>query len=246
MGLRGRSSNPLSQGIPEDVRQQLAMLARAEAALFPSLLKDKIHRFIDSAKNGALRAEDIRFFLGTVDIPAGVCPTFVVRQLLIQDAVNTVIRLMQLPESIREQERILKVLKNLTKHRVQLPQGLETGCRDTLSSPSAEKAKEREPESEAAPFFNRQPEMNLIRTFVNSGDQRAFLVKGIRGIGKTAFVRRIFVDVLPKWRCVWVQIAQGISFEQLIAECAGKLDIPVGGIPSRRRPRSYRSPYSHV
>jgi tetratricopeptide (TPR) repeat protein len=136
-----------------------------------------------------------------------------------------------------------KVVKNIGRHRTKLPPSiLEAAQSDILNSGTSQSpgrgTKERhEPSVEGAPFFDRQPDLNLIRSFVNSSDQGAFLVTGMKGIGKSALLRRVFLDVLPKWRCIWVQLAEGISFEQLVAECASRLDIPVNGIPSREEAR---------
>ena len=239
VNLRTQCFDPRNSGIPREVQQQLTMLTRTEGVLFPNLLKSKIRRLIDSLQSGSLRAEDIKFFLATVDVPAGVCSTLVLRQLLIQDALNAVVGLMESPESVREEEKIFKVMKNVAKHRIELPGALGSECRNIISSLAAtdKKPKERDPEGDTSHFADRQSEINQIRAFVNSGDHRAFLVTGFKGIGKTALIRRVFVEVLPKWRCIWVQIVEGVAFEQLMAECATKLDIPVTGIPGREDAR---------
>lgn len=239
IALRKRFSDPRADRIPRDTCDQLTMLSRTDPMLFPVLLQKKIRLLVDSEKTGSLRAEDIRLLLETVDIPTGTTPTFVLRQLLIQEALGKVVGLLASPESVREQERVFKVLKNITKYRAELPASLTEPSRAQMPSVGMEsanevRAEEHKAKGDIGPFLDREHELNMVRSFVNSGDQRAFVVTGMKGIGKSAMIRRIFVEVLPKWRCVSIKISEGISFEQLVAECASHLDIPVDTIPSRR------------
>ncbi len=238
IALRRKCSDPRLSRLADEVREQLSMLSKTEPTLFPRLLQTKIRLLLDSAQSGSLRAEDIRMFLETVDIPAEVCSTFVLRQLLIQDSLKRVVALVDSPDSVREQDRIFKVARGLSKYRIELPPTIDTtaltGLLDSGAAHSFEKmAKKRDAESETVAFFDREQDLNLIRKFVNTADQRAYLVKGMKGIGKSALVRRVFVDVLPKWRRLWVQVTEGISYEQLVAQCATNLDIPVHAIPAR-------------
>jgi len=236
IALRQKCSDPRANRLPDEVREQLSMLSKTDPLLFPHLLQTKIRLLLDSAQSGSLRAEDIKMFLETADVPAETCSTFVLRQLLIQDALNKVVGLVNLPGSVREQDRIFKVVKNLSRGRVELPPTIGTiplsGLSDSgLVSSFKRKTKERDAGSESVAFFDREQTLNLIRRFVNAGDQRAYFVQGMKGIGKSALVRRVFVDVLPRWRRLWVQVTEGISYGQLIAQCASNLDIPVNEIP---------------
>ena len=242
VALRKRFSDPKADRLPDEAREQLSMLSKTDAMLFPNLLQRKIRLLIDSARSGSLRADDIKMFLETVDIPPEVHSTFVLRQLLIQDALKKVMSLLSSPDSVREQDRVFKVARNISRHRTELPPTiLQAAQSDILQSGVGQaherKAEEREAEVDTVPFSDRLQDLNQVRTFVNSGDQRAFVVTGMKGIGKSAMLRRVFVDVLPRWRCIWIQVAEGISFEQLVAACASHLDIPVSAIPSRGEAR---------
>jgi tetratricopeptide (TPR) repeat protein/predicted amidohydrolase len=224
-----------SRQLGSEAREHLSMLARADTALFPALLRSKIQRLIDFVSIGSLRVEDIRFFLETVDLPLELCSTPVLRQVLIKTAVNAVTSLIHMPGSVSEQERIFKVVKNITKHRTELPPGLlesgvaSLGQSDTPTPTVVGRASEAEPSS----FFDRQQELDDVRSFVNNPRQRMLIVEGMKGIGKTFAVRRIFVEVLPRWRCVWISLAEGAAFDQLIAGLASKIGLPAGDLPSQ-------------
>lgn len=121
VALRKRFSDPKADRLPDEAREQLSMLSKTDAMLFPNLLQRKIRLLIDSARSGSLRADDIKMFLETVDIPPEVHSTFVLRQLLIQDALKKVMSLLSSPDSVREQDRVFKVARNISRHRTELP-----------------------------------------------------------------------------------------------------------------------------
>jgi hypothetical protein len=144
--------------------------------------------------------------------------------------------LLQTPEGASDQERVLKVIRQLTKHVKTLPSALPKACLDA-AFPSAHQGApatpgEKPPAAEEVAFLDRQQVLNQIRQFVNNRDQRAFVLGGMRGIGKTTVIRRVFVEVLPRWRCFWIPVSEGMSFEGLIGECANRFDFPLTGIPS--------------
>jgi len=225
---RSQYIDPGTGQLRADARQHLTMLTRADPVLFPSLLQIKIRHLIDSANVGSLRAEDVRFFLESVNLPPGVCATFVLRQALITKSSNAVIGLTQLPGSVSEQDRIFKVLKNVSKHRAQLPPGVRADLTppSNLTGTPGSADTEQETEAQQGAFLDRQLDLNCVRDFVNDSHLRVLIVEGMRGIGKRATVRRVFVEVLPRWRCVWVSLSDGMDFEQLIAELGGKLGLP--------------------
>lgn len=232
---RDQYIDPRSHQLGREAREHLNMLARADTALFPALLRSKIQRLIDCVDIGSLRVEDIRFFLETVDLPLELCSTPVLRQVLIKTAVNLVTSLVEMPGSVSEQERIFKVVKNITKHRRELPPGLLESGEASLGPSDAPASTVVGPGSGAEPssFFDRQEELDDVRSFVNNPRLRMLIVEGMNGIGKTFAVRRVFVEVLPRWRCVWISLAEGAAFDQLIAELASKIGLPVGKLPNQ-------------
>jgi hypothetical protein len=80
--LRTEVLDPIRRDIPGAVLEQLTMLTKSDPAVVASLLQTKISHLLAAHRMGSLRAEDLRFFLETVDVRPPICPTTVIRAVL--------------------------------------------------------------------------------------------------------------------------------------------------------------------
>ena len=80
------------------------------------------------------------------------------------------------------------------------------------------------------PFFDREPILGAIQSFINSADKACFLLAGMRGVGKTSIAREAFKKVVPPtWRRLWIPLTEGASYTRLLAEFAHQSGLRLPG-----------------
>lgn len=227
-------------GFSQQIRETFQMLTMAKNPALPVLLQNKLGRMLRTEENGSLRLEDAIFFMETVDLPTSVCSPLGLRAVLAQNATALVAALFPLPETLPHQELLIKVMRQIGKYRQPLPSPLSAACTGLTINPPEPKLpspQEASPEPASQIFFDRYNELNQIRQFVNDRERKLLFLAGMRGMGKTALLQRAFVEIMPKWRRVWITATEGMPFEQVIATLANNLDIPTTTIPDRENAR---------
>jgi tetratricopeptide (TPR) repeat protein len=73
--------------------------------------------------------------------------------------------------------------------------------------------------STESPFIDRQHAFDRIRSFI-SQQETAFVLSGMRGIGKSSLIQEAFRQVIPPRRINSVKLTEGISYPRLLAELA--------------------------
>ena len=86
--------------------------------------------------------------------------------------------------------------------------------------------------SAESPFRDRDHAFEKIRTFMNQTLDVAFVLSGMKGIGKSSLVDAAFRQVIPPMRKIWVDITEGMPYARLLLDLAYKFDlrIPDGSV----------------
>jgi tetratricopeptide (TPR) repeat protein len=89
-----------------------------------------------------------------------------------------------------------------------------------------------EPEARGAgaqsPFIDRDKALDRIRGFMSQNYQCAFILSGMRGIGKSSLVEAAFRQVIaPSWRKIKLTLTEGVSSSRLLAQLGYACNLPL-------------------
>ena len=75
-------------------------------------------------------------------------------------------------------------------------------------------------------FHNRGTPINTFQEFINNPELRTVFIRGTRGIGKTEFVKLLFVKKFTDWKIFYIKVVPS-GFTRVIAEISHQLGIPL-------------------
>jgi tetratricopeptide (TPR) repeat protein len=209
--------------------EQLAEFARPfedlNRKVFPPLLQEKLTHFTAHlVPAGIISVEDGRDWLKPIvvgDTPS----TNALRWELCNRALETVNQLHLSGKHLSRTKDLTDVYAHLLEKRNQLMEFiLSTEAPQQSPSPQALTALPRRSES---PFRNRANEFDLIAEFVTQAQEVAFILSGMRGIGKTTMVQEASRHAIPPRRKIWLPLTEGISQSRLLAQLAYECNLQI-------------------
>ncbi len=199
-----------------EISTQVASFTSLTPKVFPKLLQEKLAHFTGHiAPAGTISSEDAIGWITPVVIP-DTPSTDLLRWELCKQSMETVNGLLASGKYLHKAVEISQVYINLLSRQGELSTLIQP-----KSAPAADKSEvAARPANTRSPFIDRDSAFDKIRRFFNQQQSSAFVLGGMRGIGKSALVEEAFRQAIPPRRRVWLQMTEGISYERLLAELA--------------------------
>ncbi len=201
-----------------EIGAQVGPFASLTAKVFPRLLQDKLAHFTGHiVPSGTISVEEaIKWITPIVihDTPS----TDGVRWELCNQAMEAVNGLLVSGKYVHKAEELSKVYLHLLSRRNELAASIQPRAKTSTSADQLERT--TKPASVESPFIDRETIFDRVRQFFNQQQTSAFVLGGMRGIGKSALVQEAFRQAIPPRRRVWLQMTEGISYQRLLAELA--------------------------
>ena len=205
--------------VPADLPGRLPPFTTLTTKVFPAFLQEKLRYFLSTGTSTQPSSEE---FLSWVQ-PLRISETYstdIIRWNLCNKAIETVNSLLVSPDYVTRTKQLLDVYSFLMMKRNELAGFIQpVEERQEGDHRSARPiAEERTPES---PFYDRDQVFDRIRTFINQREHAAFVLKGMRGIGKTSLLQMAFRQAIPPApKKLWLQLTEGVSYSRLVAHLA--------------------------
>jgi tetratricopeptide (TPR) repeat protein len=208
----------------EELAKSLDPFTSLDTKLFPTLLQDKLQHFVSHVvPSGTVRWAEAGDWVQPVVVP-DIPSTDLLRWELCSEAVGIISRLQLSSEHVEKSAEMMQVYAHLLAKRNALvpfiPPGPKTAAagREHLNADSGTASAE-------SPFRDRDHAFEKIRIFMNQALDVAFVLSGMKGIGKSSLIDAAFRHVIPPTKKVWVQITEGMPHARLLLDLAHKFDL---------------------
>lgn len=190
-----------------------------EALDVPRVLRMKLQVLTSMLPAGLVRAEDLNFLTEVLYLEREE-PLWRIQHDLLQQLQKVLAPLVLTSVgdvAIGILQSIRKELESISKIHVDVSPTLIPGSTDIdVSSYSLR------------PYLGRDTAIIDLRNFVNSTDFRVAMVSGMRGIGKTEFLKEGVNRVLPaSWKRISVPITAGTGFNRFILSLSAQVRVRV-------------------
>ena len=189
--------------------------------VFPKFLQEKLRHFVSHVvPSGTATSQEAMNWIRPLTV-ADAPSTDYVRWNLCNKAIATVNELMMSGGYVTKTKSLLDVYAYLMTKRNELAEFVQPpdNAEETEQKPGSISVQAPSPDIPA--FFDREHAHDKIRAFVNQSTERAFVLKGMRGIGKTSLVQEAFRQAIPRTtKRIWLQLTEGTSHPRLLAELA--------------------------
>ena len=154
--------------------------------------------------------------------------TNLLRWELCNEAIGLVSTLQLSSEHIDKADVLMRVYKHLIEKRNTLIRIITP--KPKSAAKSTEHADLDAPTAAAeSPFRNRDDAFEKIRSFMNQNLNVAFVLSGMKGMGKSSVIEAAFRQVIPPTRRIRLQITEGMPYARLLLELAHKFGVRVPG-----------------
>ncbi len=223
------------QGPPDseaEVQENLRRFAAIDYRLFPRIMQEKLKHFVTSvAGPGLASREDWRRWLTPVAIET-TTSTDALRWDLCGKAIELVTELTLSGKHPEKTDLLTATFRYLVNKRNELRTRMEPSSRSVTPVIASE-----EPQAIAVnlgsfepPFFDRDPILSALQSFISSADKACFVLAGMRGIGKTSIAREAVKKVIPPtWKRIWIPFTEGASYPRFLAEFAHQSGLRLPG-----------------
>jgi tetratricopeptide (TPR) repeat protein/predicted amidohydrolase len=217
-----------------ELHEKLNRFEMTDYRLFPRLMQDKLKHFITNVLTPGLADQTAcRRWLTPVVIDT-TTSTDALRWDLCSRAIEIVNDLTLSGKYPEKTDEFTDTYKNLVNKRNELRSRMEPSS--SRLAPSKGSPSE-EPQaigvsigSFEPPFFDRDPTLSALQSFINSPDKTCFVLAGMRGIGKTSIAREALKKVIPPtWKRYWIPLTEGASYPRLLAEIAHQSGLRLPG-----------------
>jgi tetratricopeptide (TPR) repeat protein len=195
--------------------------------VFPRLLQNKLEQFCNQVvPAGAVSAAEAKSWLKALvvdDTPS----TSRLRHDLSTEAITVVHELQMSGQYTTRASDLAAVYGQLTRKRSELlplinltqAQGRAGGAQVERVAPPADGS---------GPFLDRDSALDKIRAFMSQDYQCAFVLSGMRGIGKSSLVAAAFRQAItPGWRKVRLWLTEGVSAPRFLAQLGFACYLPL-------------------
>lgn len=209
-----------------DIAAQVAPFASLTAKVFPRLLAEKLAHFGGHVSTSGTVSTDeaIKWITPIVirDIPS----TDNLRWELCNQSIEAVNGLLLSGKYLYKQEELSKVYMHLLSRRNELAGSIQPSSRPSTGSQQLKLVAKPAVAGES-PFIDRETVFDRIRQFFNQQQTSAFVLGGMRGIGKSALVQEAFRQAIPPRKRIQLQMTEGISYQRLLAELAFQCNLRI-------------------
>jgi len=191
--------------------------------VFPKFLQEKLQQFTSHVlPTGAVLPSGAGSWYQPI-VVTNTPSTNLLRWELCNQAIQTVNQLVLSGKHVAKSKELMDVMGHLLSKRDTLTAHIQPP--ETLPPPPAAAATQKLTAESA--FFDREHAFDKIRAFMGQAHTTAFLLSGMRGIGKTHLVEEAFRQAIPPRKKVWIQLTEGISRSRLLAELAYACNIRI-------------------
>ena len=191
--------------------------------VFPKFLQEKLQQFTSHVvPAGAVLPSGAGSWYKPV-VVTNTPSTNLLRWELCNQAIQTVNQLVLSGKHVAKSKELMDVMRHLLGKRDALTAHIQPP--EALPPPPAVTTTQRLTAESA--FFDREHAFDKIRAFMGQPHTTAFLLSGMRGIGKTHLVEEAFRQAIPPRKKVWIQLTEGISRSRLLAELAYACNIRI-------------------
>jgi hypothetical protein len=218
---QGRMS---SVGDIESLSKTVQPFTNLSDKVFPRLLKQKLQHFVSQiVPSGAVNCEEAKEWIEPLLITE-TPSTNVLRWELCSRAIETINSLQVSGKHIEKSKEMMEVYGHLVAKRNELISIIEPDRRREVAAGQLPEA-QVSPVPAVSPFIDRQPTFDRITNFINQPQEIAFVLSGMKGIGKSSLVQEAFRQVIPPRKTIWLQLTEGTAYPRLLAELAYKCNL---------------------
>jgi tetratricopeptide (TPR) repeat protein len=194
------------------------------AKSFPTLLQDKLQHFVSHVVPvGTLSGKDMENWIRPIVLPDLLSPDLL-RWELCNEAVQVINTLQLSSEHIDKAGALMQVYAHLLAKRNALMPSI-TPKPKSVATVSAHSDLEARTASTESPFRDRDHPFEQIRSFMNQTLSVAFVLCGMKGIGKSSVIDAAFCQVIPPTRKIRLQVTEGMPYARLLLDLAYKFDL---------------------
>jgi len=204
---------------------QVTPFTNLNQKVFPRLLQEKLAHFTGHvAPAGTLSPEEAVKWITPIvirDIPS----TDGLRWELCNQAIEAVNSLLLSGKHLHKAEELSRVYMHLLSRRNELAASIQTSAKTPAGTQQLKLT--AKPAALESPFINRETAFDRIRQFFNQQQNSAFVLGGMRGIGKSALIQEAFRQAIPPRKRIQLQMTEGISYHRLLAELAFQCNLRI-------------------
>lgn len=207
-----------------EIGSQVGPFVSLTPKVFPKLLQEKLAHFTGHiVPNGTVSTDEAMRWITPV-IARDTPSTDGVRWELCNRAMEAVNGLLTSGKYVHKTEELSRVYLHLLSRRNELAASIQPRTKALAGQQAERPAK---PDAVESPFIDRETVFDRIRQFFNQQQASAFILGGMRGIGKSALIQEAFRQAIPPRRKVWLQMTEGMSHQRLLAELASGCNLRV-------------------
>jgi tetratricopeptide (TPR) repeat protein len=222
----------LTEAIPpaatlEQVAAVVKPFTNLTPQVFPQLLQNKLDHFCSHlVPAGVVSATGSKSWLQPL-VVSDTPSTNRLRYELSSEAIAVVNELQMSGRYPLRASDLLRVYGHLVTKRNELVPLIN--LRETSEQARmAQVEQEARPSGGHLPFMDRLNVLDKIQAFMNQDQQCAFLLSGMKGIGKSSLIEAAFRQVIPpNWRKVRLWLTEGVSASRLLGQLGYACNLPL-------------------
>jgi tetratricopeptide (TPR) repeat protein len=202
----------------DNMRERIGPFTSLTPQVFPKLLQDKLQHFSSQiVEAGVITVNEASLWLEAI-VVGETPPTHLLRWEMCNDSIRVLQEALISGRLLAKAPELVDVHKELINRRNKLTAYVRPPER------SADRARPGEPSGpsviQESAFFDRERVFDRIRVFMSQHQEAAFILAGMRGIGKTSLIQAAFRQAIPPRKSIWIQLTEGTSYERLLVVLA--------------------------
>lgn len=194
--------------------------------VFPKFLQDKLLHFVNQVVSAGTVSQQEAIDWAEPLVVADTPPTDILRWELCSDSIETINQLQLSGKYLHKGKELVEVYSHLVAKRNQLTAFIQPPSKASQSPHRNQSEASTETKPAESPFIDRQHPLDRIRTFI-SAQESAFVISGMRGIGKSSLIREAFRQAIPPRRTFELKLTEGISYARLLSQLAYGLNLRI-------------------
>jgi len=207
-----------------EISSRISAFINLSPKVFPKLLQDKLAHYAGHiASVGTISSEEAAHWITPIAIPH-IPSTDGLRWELCNRSMEAVHGLILSGKHVDKARELSDVYFSLLTRRDELAALIQPRAKSALGTEQLKLTPRSEKES---PFIDRDAAFDKIRQFFNQQQTSAFVLGGMRGIGKTTLVQEAFRQAIPPRKRISLQLTEGMSYQRLLAELAFRCNLVI-------------------
>jgi hypothetical protein len=208
----------------DEMAHSLDPFTSLDTKLFPAFLQDKLQHFVSHVvPTGAVNWREAEDWVRPVAIP-DIPSTDLLRWELCSEAIEVISKLQLSSTHIEKTGEMMDVYAQLLAKRNALAPVIYPRPKTEIAGKSHSDLESGTASAES-PFRDRDHAFEKIRIFMNQTLEVAFVLSGMKGIGKSSVIDEAFRQVIPPTRRIWIQITEGMPYARILLDLAYKFDL---------------------